>query len=130
MVRKHWQYQRFNFFFFNSITWCVWVCVCALHMCSASKGLKRVLDPLELELRCYEIPCSCWELNLGPMEEQSELLTIESSLQSQYEKFKQIQYYTFLSFFPPRAKDPTQGHWAKFPIPHLSLERSFQLSRT
>jgi hypothetical protein len=24
-----------------------------------------------------ELPCGCWELNLGPLEEQSVLLTIE-----------------------------------------------------
>jgi len=27
-------------------------------------------------------PCGCWELNSGPLEEQSELLTAEPSLQS------------------------------------------------
>jgi hypothetical protein len=29
-----------------------------------------------------EPPCGCWELNSGPREEQSELLTAEPSLQS------------------------------------------------
>jgi hypothetical protein len=28
-----------------------------------------------------EPPCGCWELNLGPLEEQSELSTAEASLQ-------------------------------------------------
>jgi hypothetical protein len=27
-----------------------------------------------------ELPCECWELNLGPLEEQAVLLTIEPSL--------------------------------------------------
>ena len=30
----------------------------------------------------YELPCGCWELNLGPLEEQPVLLTTEPSLQS------------------------------------------------
>ena len=29
----------------------------------------------------YEPPCGCWELNSGPLEEQSVLLTAEPSLQ-------------------------------------------------
>ena len=29
----------------------------------------------------YELPCGCWELNPGPREEQSVLLTAEPSLQ-------------------------------------------------
>jgi hypothetical protein len=35
-----------------------------------------MLDPLELGVtdRC-ELLCGCWELNLGPLEEQPELLT-------------------------------------------------------
>jgi hypothetical protein len=30
----------------------------------------------------FEIPCDCWELNSGPLEEQPMLLTTEPSLQS------------------------------------------------
>jgi hypothetical protein len=30
-----------------------------------------------------EPPCGCWELNLGPLEEQTVLLTTETSLQLQ-----------------------------------------------
>jgi hypothetical protein len=30
------------------------------------------------------LPCGCWELNLGPLEEQSVLLTSEPSLQPFY----------------------------------------------
>ena len=28
----------------------------------------------------YELPCGCWELNSGPQEEQTGLLTTEPSL--------------------------------------------------
>lgn len=35
----------------------------------------------ELFIDSYEPPCGCWELNSGPPEEQSVLLTAEPSLQ-------------------------------------------------
>ena len=35
---------------------------------------------LKLELESCELPCGCWELNLGPLEEQLELFTTEPSL--------------------------------------------------
>ena len=42
-------------------------------------------DPLELELQTpygrAKLPCGCWELNPGPLEEQPVLLTTEPSLQ-------------------------------------------------
>jgi hypothetical protein len=41
---------------------------------------KRTLDPVTVGC---ELPCGCWELNSGPLEEQSALLTIEPSLQPQ-----------------------------------------------
>jgi hypothetical protein len=39
-------------------------------------------EPLELELQMSVThpPCGCWELNLGPLEEQPVLLTDETSL--------------------------------------------------
>jgi hypothetical protein len=39
----------------------------------------KVLDP-EVTDSC-ELLCGCWELNLGPLEVQSVLLTTEPSLQ-------------------------------------------------
>jgi hypothetical protein len=39
------------------------------------------MNPLELGLyRQFGLPCKCWELNLGPLE-QSVFLTTEQSLQ-------------------------------------------------
>jgi len=38
---------------------------------------KRALDPIT---DGWEPPCGCWELNSGPLEEQSVLLTTETSL--------------------------------------------------
>jgi hypothetical protein len=35
----------------------------------------------QIPLRRYEPSCDCWELNSGPVEEQSVLLTTEPSLQ-------------------------------------------------
>ena len=40
----------------------------------------RVSDPLELGTDSCELPCGCWELNLGLLKEQPGLLTTESSL--------------------------------------------------
>ena len=39
-------------------------------------------DPLELELHGCELPCWCWKLSAGPLEEQPLLLTTEEFLQS------------------------------------------------
>ena len=38
----------------------------------------RFLELLQND--CCEPPCGCWELNLGPLEEQQVLLTTEPSL--------------------------------------------------
>ena len=46
-----------------------------------------------------EPPCGCWDLNSGPSEEQSVLLTAEPSLQPQIVLFKE---FTWASF--PRIK--------------------------
>jgi hypothetical protein len=40
---------------------------------------KRVSD---LIMDCCEPPCGCWDLNSGPLEEQSVLLTTKPSLQT------------------------------------------------
>jgi hypothetical protein len=52
-----------------------------MYECSAAytpAGQKRAWDPLT---DGCEPPCGCWELNSGPVEEQSVLLTTEPSLQ-------------------------------------------------
>lgn len=41
----------------------------------------NVLDPLELELDSCKLPCRYWELNQGPLEEQSVLFATKPSLQ-------------------------------------------------
>lgn len=35
------------------------------------------MGPLELEPQSCELPCGCWEVNLGPLEKQPEPLTLE-----------------------------------------------------
>jgi hypothetical protein len=42
---------------------------------------KRAADPIT---DGCESPCGCWELNSGPLEEQSVLITTELSLQSPF----------------------------------------------
>jgi hypothetical protein len=46
---------------------------------------KRASDPIT---DGCELPCGCWELNSGSLEEQSVLLTAEPSLQPNIEFFK------------------------------------------
>jgi hypothetical protein len=45
---------------------------------------KRASD---LIMDGYEPPCGCWDLNSGPLEEQSLLLTAEPSLQPESGNF-------------------------------------------
>ena len=52
----------------------IWMYVCVACACSALRGQKRVSNPLEL-------PCGCWELYPGPLEEQPVLITTEPLLQ-------------------------------------------------
>lgn len=48
-------------------------------------------DPLKLELNSCDLPCECWELNLGPLEQQGGLLTSEPRLGP-----TQISYITWI----------------------------------
>ncbi|CAO2613549.1 hypothetical protein LEMLEM_LOCUS16128 [Lemmus lemmus] len=43
-----------------------------------------------------ELPCGCWELNPGPREEQSVLLTTEPSLHSNYFKETEMKKVVIL----------------------------------
>jgi hypothetical protein len=45
-----------------------------------TEAKNKVLDPLELELQLTRELSKCWELNQGPLEEQSVLITTEPSL--------------------------------------------------
>jgi hypothetical protein len=46
-------------------------------LCCLQTHQKRASDPT---VDSCEPPCDCWDLNLGPVEEQSVLLTAEPSL--------------------------------------------------
>jgi hypothetical protein len=65
----------FLFFFFKIYLFisCSWE-----HCCYLQIHQKRASD---LITDGCEPPCGCWELNSGPLEEQSVLLTAEPSLQ-------------------------------------------------
>jgi hypothetical protein len=77
-------YSWLLFFFFNLFLFiflfkkylfisCMWV----YYRCLQTHQ-KRASDPIT---DGCEPPCGCWELNSGPLEEQSVLLTAEPSLQ-------------------------------------------------
>ena len=63
----------YSFFFNYLMISYIWV-----HCDCLQKHQKRASDPTT---DGCEPPCGCWELNLGPLEEQSVLLTAEPSLQ-------------------------------------------------
>jgi len=78
------QILRFiSFFFLKILFYCIWVyCSCLqTHQKRASDLITDGCEP----------PCGCWDLNSGPLEEQSVLLTTEPSLQP--------QIYIFISHF-------------------------------
>ena len=52
---------------------------------------RGLLDPIT---DGCELPCGCWELNTGPLEEQLVLLTSEPSLQPQMASFKKANNQT------------------------------------
>jgi hypothetical protein len=57
----------------------VYECFVCLYICTLEEGIRShgatVIDGCEL-------PCGCWELNPGPLQEQAVLLTAEPSLLS------------------------------------------------
>jgi hypothetical protein len=55
--------------------------VCEPYACRAFRGQKGALDPLGTGVPdSCEQSCGCWELNLGPWEEQPVLSPAEPSL--------------------------------------------------
>jgi hypothetical protein len=54
---------------------------CALVFCLHVCLCEGVRSPGTGVTDIYELPCECWELNLGPLEKQPALLTTEPSLQ-------------------------------------------------
>ena len=62
----------------------VFILCMGVHCCCLQTHQKRASDPIT---DGYEPPCGCWELNSGPLEEQSVLLTTESSLQPSHSFF-------------------------------------------
>lgn len=65
-------YNFSNFYF---------MCTDVLSACMSVSDDPGITDSCEL-------PCGCWESNLGPLEEQSMLLTTEPSFQLQGPNFK------------------------------------------
>lgn len=61
---------------------CIYVCMSTSCMFDASRGQKRSLDPVELELRMLVNNHECWQPIPGLLQEQL-LLTSETSFQAQ-----------------------------------------------
>jgi hypothetical protein len=56
----------------------IYLCEYIVAVFRHSRGVQKIL----LQMVC-EPPCGCWELNSGPLEEQSVLLTTEPALPAQ-----------------------------------------------
>jgi hypothetical protein len=54
-----------------------YMCVCIPHMCQE----RDIESPGTGVTGSCELPCVCWELNLGPLEHQPVLSTMEPFLQ-------------------------------------------------
>lgn len=64
-------------------------------VCVAYEGQKKVLGSLEVYLRWCELPYGCWELHLGPLEEQP-VLSGAVSPATTYSAFKQYSWYIYI----------------------------------
>jgi len=106
---------------------------CQVHRVSAEAS-RRLRYPRTRVTGSCEQPCRSRELNLGPLEEQSVLLTSESHFSPLFQVCSSLllvclDLSNFNTFFFPGAEDQTQGlvparqalyHWAKSPTPDLS----------
>ena len=70
--------KYFSYFMYMNV---LSACICAPVSCDAHAGQKRAYDSSRMRVRdgC-QLPCWCWELNPGPLQEQPVLLTTEPSL--------------------------------------------------
>jgi hypothetical protein len=55
----------------------------------------------------FELPCGCWKLNLGPLEEQLVFLTTEPSLQSPFFRFLKRCFVNYISNYTGK-----RIHWS------------------
>ena len=62
----------------NFVLFCLKIYLFYVHCCCLQTHLKRASDPIR---DGCQLPCGCWDLNSGPLEEQSVLLTTEPRLQ-------------------------------------------------
>jgi hypothetical protein len=69
--------------------------------------LQRASDPFT---DSCELPCGCWELNSGPLEEQSVLLTTEPSLQPSLTVLEKQPFPPYLQ----EQKHQTCSHFYQF----------------
>ena len=74
--------QSITLFHVLSYMYGCFVCmhVCAPYVCLLPEyTIEGIKSPRMRVTDSYELPCKCWQLNLGPLEEQPVLLTTEPS---------------------------------------------------
>jgi hypothetical protein len=72
-MREKIKFWKRTFTVFKKVIYFYFMCIGVLPACIESPG-TRVVDSCEM-------PCGCWELNLGSLKEQPMLLTVEPSFQ-------------------------------------------------
>jgi hypothetical protein len=97
-----------SWFLLFSFLLCIWV-----HSSCLQTQQKRALDSIT---DGGEPPCGCWELNSGPLEEQSVLLSTEPSLQP-----------TLFFFYFSLSLHPLMALFSSF-LPPFSFLSSFFFS--
>ena len=80
--------------FFKNFTYVFYVWMVYLHVCLNARRWSS--DPI---INGCELPCGCWELNLGRLEEQPMFLTAELSLQPHVITLIYLIYFNFLFNF-------------------------------
>jgi len=90
-------------FFFFFLRFIYYIYYIEVHCSCLQTHQKRASD---LITDGYEPPCGCWDLNSGPLEEQSVLLTTEPSLQPPQNLFLMM---VLKRFNRPCSPLPTRG---------------------
>ena len=100
-------YFLFWFIYFY-LYWALYVCVPVYHMhvWCLHRSEEGTGSPGTGVMNDRELPCRSWELNLGPLKDQSKLLTSEPPLQDSV-----CYFLTLLCSFLPFLLPPTGAAW-------------------
>lgn len=102
------------------------ISVCFMYVCACSNLVPTEVISGHPWSRSSMTPCGCWESNLCPLEEQQELLTIESSSSPTPWSFKNNLMYPVC----PVSLTGLWKHWAQAPCsPYHCISRAGLLNK-